>query len=170
MDTVPYIFLLTPFLYWKPKKQDTGYNTPERTRTCMARYHIILAEDHREFRRLLRKEVERGDDLRVIGEVENGQELLELLEEVNPDLIILDISMPRLGGLEAAQYLKRSHPQVKVLFLSMHKQQAYVQKAQSLGAAGYLLKEEMDESLLPAISQIRAGKTFISPILANYSN
>jgi DNA-binding NarL/FixJ family response regulator len=136
----------------------------------MARYHIVLAEDHREFRRLLRQEVERGEDLLIIGEVEDGQELLELLEEVNPDLIILDIAMPNIGGLEAAQRLKLSHPQVKVLFLSMHKKQAYLQKARSLGAAGYLLKEEMDQSLLPAISQIRAGNIFISPTLANSLN
>ncbi len=136
----------------------------------MARYHIVLAEDHREFRRLLRQEVERGEDLRVIGEVDDGQELLELLEEVSPDLIILDISMPNLNGLEAAQRLKRSHPQVKILFLSMHKKQAYVQQARSLGAAGYMLKEEMDQSLLSAIGQIRAGNTFISPILANCLN
>jgi DNA-binding NarL/FixJ family response regulator len=134
----------------------------------MARYHIVLAEDHREFRRLLRQEIERGEDLRVIGEAEDGQELLELLEEVNPDLVILDISMPRLGGLEAAQRLKQSHPQVKFLFLSMHKKQAFVQQARILGAAGYVLKEEMDVSLLPAICQIRAGKTYISPILDNY--
>jgi DNA-binding NarL/FixJ family response regulator len=136
----------------------------------MARYHIVLAEDHREFRRLLRQEVERGEDLLIIGEVEDGQELLELLEEVNPDLIILDIAMPNIGGLEAAQRLKLSHPQVKVLFLSMHKKQAYLQKARSLGAAGYLLKEEMDQSLLPAISQIRAGNIFISPTLSNSLN
>jgi DNA-binding NarL/FixJ family response regulator len=133
----------------------------------MTLYHIILAEDHREFRRLLRQEIERGEDLTVIGEVEDGQELLELLEEVNPDLIILDISMPNLGGLEAAQRLKQSHPQVKILFLSMHKKKAYVQQARILGAAGYVLKEEMDQSLLPAISQIRAGQTYISPILDN---
>jgi DNA-binding NarL/FixJ family response regulator len=133
----------------------------------MARYYIVLAEDHHEFRRLLRQELERGEDLQVIGEAEDGQELLELLEEVNPDLVILDISMPNLGGLEAAQRLKQSHPQVKFLFLSMHKKRAYVQQARILGAAGYVLKEEMDESLLPAIYQIRAGKTYISPILDN---
>jgi DNA-binding NarL/FixJ family response regulator len=129
----------------------------------MARYHIVLAEDHREFRRLLRQEVERGgEDLRVIGEVDDGQELLELLEEVNPDLIILDISMPNLNGLEAAQ--------VKILFLSMHKKQAYVQQARSLGAEGYILKEEMDQALLSAIRQIQAGETYISPILAKFLN
>jgi DNA-binding NarL/FixJ family response regulator len=132
----------------------------------MARYHIVLAEDHREFRRLLREEVERGQDLLVIGEVEDGQELLELLEVVCPDLIILDVSMPKLSGLETVQRLKLSHPQVKVLFLSMHKQPEYVIQAKKMGAAGYLFKEDMDQSLLPAICEIRAGKNFISPIMA----
>jgi DNA-binding NarL/FixJ family response regulator len=136
----------------------------------MARYHIVLAEDHREFRRLVRQEVERGEDLQVIGEVADGQELLELLEDISPDLIILDISMPRLGGLETAQRLKLSHPQVKILFLSMHKSPAFVQTARSLGAAGYVLKEEMDQSLLSAIHQIRAGNTYISPVLARCLN
>jgi DNA-binding NarL/FixJ family response regulator len=133
----------------------------------MTHYYIVLAEDHREFRRLLRQELERGEDLEVIGEAEDGQELLELLEEVNPDLVILDISMPRLGGLEAAQRLRESHPQVKLLFLSMHKKKAFVQQARLLGADGYVLKEEMDQFLLPAICQIRAGKSYISPILDN---
>jgi DNA-binding NarL/FixJ family response regulator len=133
----------------------------------MARYLIVLVEDHREFRRLLRQELERGEDLQVIGEAEDGHELLELLEEVNPDLVILDISMPNLGGLEVAQRLRESHPQVKFLFLSMHKKKAYVQQARILGAAGYVLKEEMDQYLLSAIGQIRAGNTYITPLLDN---
>jgi|UniRef100_A0A7V6DPQ1 DNA-binding NarL/FixJ family response regulator len=133
----------------------------------MAHYYIVLAEDHREFRRLLRQEIELGEDLKIIGEAEDGKELLELLEEVKPDLVILDISMPGLGGMEAAQLIKKKHPNVKILFLTMHKKKAYVQQARLLGAAGYVLKEEMDQSLLPAICQIRAGKTYISPIVDN---
>lgn len=133
-------------------------------------YHIVLAEDHRAFRRLLRQEVERGEGLQVIGEVDDGEELLELLEEVSPDLIILDISMPKLGGLEVAKLLRQSHPEVKILILSMHRNPAYVELARSLGAAGYILKEEMDQALLPAICRIRAGDKYISPILAGYLN
>lgn len=133
-------------------------------------YQIILAEDHVGFRRLVRQELESASDLKVVGEVNDGQELLALLEQVSPDLIILDISMPNLGGMEAAKRIKLSHPHVKILFLSMHKNPAYVEQAQRLGVAGYLLKEEMVQALLPAIIQIRSGHNYVSPILAQNLN
>jgi DNA-binding NarL/FixJ family response regulator len=136
----------------------------------MACYQIVLAEDHTGFRRLVRQELEGTGDLQVIGEVNNGQELLNLLEEISPDLIILDISMPNLGGMEAAKRIMHSHPRVKILFLTMQKNPVYVQQARSLGVAGYLLKEEMIQALLPAVCQIRAGSTYISPILGKYLN
>ena len=106
----------------------------------------------------------------MVGEVGNGEELLILLEQKIPDLVILDISMPRMGGLEAAKRIKSSHPGVKILFLSMHKSPEYVRQAKKLGMAGYVLKEEMDEALLTAIHEIRTGQTYISPALANNIN
>jgi len=133
-------------------------------------YRIILAEDHMAFRRFLRRELENANGLMVVGEANDGRELLALLEQVTPDLIILDISMPNLSGLEAARRIRVSHPHVKILFLSMHKNPAYAQQAQKLGVAGYLLKEEMEQALLPAISQIRSGKPYFSPVLAQYLN
>ncbi|MEJ2069382.1 MAG: response regulator transcription factor [Syntrophobacterales bacterium] len=133
-------------------------------------YRIILAEDHVVFRRLLRQELENADGLTVVGEANNGQELLALLEQVTPDLIILDISMPTLNGMEAAKRIRVSHPHVKILFLSMHKNPAYAQQAQNLGVAGYLLKEEMEQALLAAIIQIRSGRPFFSPMMAQYLN
>lgn len=131
-------------------------------------YRIVLAEDHLGFRRLVRRELENAEELKVVGEVNDGQELLTLLEQLSPDLIILDISMPNLGGIEAAKRIKLNHPQVKILILSMHKNPAYVEQAQKLGVAGYLLKEEMEHSLVPAITRIRSGQTYISPILDRY--
>jgi len=131
----------------------------------MSAYHIILAEDHLDFRRLIRQELESIDGFKVVGEANDGRELLDLLEQVSPDLVILDISMPNMGGIEAAQRIKLSHPEVKILFLSMHKNPVYVERAQKLGVAGYLLKEDMEGSLLSAINQIRTGQTYISPIL-----
>ena len=137
-------------------------------RFFMNDYRIILAEDHVIFRRLLRQELESADGLTVVGEANDGQELLALLEQVTPDLIILDISMPNLSGLEAAKRIVVSHPHLKILFLSMHKNPAYAQQAQKLGVAGYLLKEEMEQALLLAIFQIRSGRPYFSPVLAQY--
>lgn len=132
----------------------------------MKLYQIILAEDHIGFRSLVRRELDSARDLRVVGEVNDGQELMALLDQVTPDLIILDISMPNLGGMEAARHIKLSHPRVKILFLSMHKNPVYIEQAQKLGVEGYLLKEEMLQALLPAIVEIRSGQPYFSPVLA----
>ena len=140
------------------------------SRSLMNDYRIILAEDHVVFRRLLRRELENTVGLTVVGEAKDGQELLALLEEVTPDLIILDISMPNLSGLEAAKRIRVSHPHLKILFLSMHKNPAYAQQAQKLGVAGYLLKEEMEQALLAAITQIRSGQPYYSPVLVQQLN
>jgi DNA-binding NarL/FixJ family response regulator len=136
------------------------------SRYSMEDYRIILAEDHVLFRRLVRQELNNADGLTVVGEANNGQELLTLLEQVTPDLIILDISMPNLNGIEAAKRIRVSHPHLKILFLSMHKNPAYAQQAKKIGVAGYLLKEEMEQDLLAAITQIRSGRSFFSPMLA----
>jgi two-component system, NarL family, response regulator NreC len=132
----------------------------------MPPFRIILAEDHPAFRKLLRLELTCIPELEIIGEVDDGVQLLELLDQVQPDLVILDISMPRLGGLEAARKIKEQHGQVKVLFLTMHKNSAYVEQARLIGADGYLLKEEVDQELLPAIDLIKGGKKFCSSCFA----
>jgi DNA-binding NarL/FixJ family response regulator len=124
--------------------------------------NIIIAEDHPGFRKLLRLELENSPGLKVVGEVADGLQLLELLQQVQPDLIILDISMPNLGGLEAAKLIKEQYGHIKVLFLTMHKNSAYVEQARLIGAEGYLLKEEIDRELVSAISQIIDGERYIS--------
>ena len=136
------------------------------SRSSMKEYQIILAEDHVLFRRLVCQELNNAEGLKVVGEANDGQELLALLEQVTPDLVILDISMPNLNGIEAAKRIRVSHPHLKILFLSMHKNPAYAQQARKLGVAGYLLKEEMEQDLLAAIFQIRSGRPFFSPMLA----
>ncbi len=132
----------------------------------MQSFTIIIAEDHQAFRQLLRQELESIADAAIVGEVTDGRQLIDLLQQITPDLVILDISMPSLGGLEAARIIKQQHQQVKVLFLTMHKNPAYVTQACRLGAEGYLLKEEVDSALRLAIERIRAGKTYISTALA----
>lgn len=132
----------------------------------MTPYLIVLADDHTMFRRGVRRILEEMPDLHVIGEAGDGLELLALLKKVKPHLVILDISMPRLRGLEATREIKALHPQVKVLILTMHKDREYLYHALSAGAAGYLLKEDADTELALAVRTIRRGKIYLSPLIA----
>ena len=131
-------------------------------------FNIVIAEDHLAFRKLVRLELDDVQDLVIIGEVDDGVQLLELLQLVQPDMVILDISMPNLGGIETARIIKKQYSQIKVLFLTMHKNPAYLEQARLIGAEGYILKEEVDRVLLPAIDLIRGGETYISSCLSQY--
>ena len=129
-------------------------------------FNIILADDHAMFRRGIRRIIESIDDVEVVGEASDGFELLELLEKTSPNLIIMDISMPNLRGLEAARKIKTVNPDIKVLILTMHKGEDYLYQALSKGVEGYLLKEDADDDLLSAIDALRKGGTYISPLLS----
>lgn len=104
-------------------------------------------------------------DLTVVGEADNGLDLLDLLElkKMLPDLIILDISMPKLTGIEAARRIKSSHPEVKILFMTIHKENEYLKEALASGAEGYLLKEDTFNELIAAIETVRGGNRYLSP-------
>ena len=130
------------------------------------KYHILLVDDHPLIRRGIRRIIEESPELEVVGELNDGQEFIEFLDNCAPHLVIMDLSMPRVGGIAATQKVKASHPQVKVLILTMHKSQEYLDQALLAGAEGYLLKEEMDRELLPAIAALRHGRTFISHFLS----
>jgi DNA-binding NarL/FixJ family response regulator len=127
----------------------------------MGSYLIVLADDHVMIRQGLRKLIEAKPDMKVIGEVADGVELLSFLSALTPHLVILDISMPNLRGIEAVREIKRKFPQVKVLVLTMHRE--YLHQALASGADGYLLKEDADRELFSAIENLRQGKTHISP-------
>ena len=127
---------------------------------------ILLADDHVMFRRGVRKIIQGMDAVEVVGEASDGFELLELLKKTAPDLVILDISMPNLRGLEATREIKIINPKVKVLILTMHKDREYLYHAFTAGAEGYLLKEDADTELLAAIDTLRQGGTYISPLLS----
>jgi DNA-binding NarL/FixJ family response regulator len=133
----------------------------------MTPYRIIIADDHALFRQGLRRILEDMPGTEVIGEAKCGLELLDLLKKLTPEMVILDISMPNLRGLEAIHEIKTSHPKVKVLMLTMHKDKAYFYQAISEGADGYLLKEDADAELYSAIEKIRGGKIYISPFLSD---
>ncbi|MDI6852529.1 MAG: response regulator transcription factor [Deltaproteobacteria bacterium] len=129
-------------------------------------WKIILAEDHVRFRSFIKAFLEAEDGLSVVGEADDGVHLLEICDCCVPDLIILDINMPRLPGLDAARRIKELHPGVKVLILTMHNNKEYLQEAMALGAEGFLLKERVDTELIGAIRKILNGGTYITPLMA----
>ena len=132
-----------------------------------APYRIVLADDHVLLRQGLRRILEGVGDLEVIGEAGNGLELLGLLKRLIPHLVVLDISMPHLRGIEAIHEVKVIHPHLKVLILTMHKEMDLLIAAISAGAHGYVLKEDADTQLFAAIEQIRQGGTYVSPKLSD---
>jgi DNA-binding NarL/FixJ family response regulator len=131
----------------------------------MPLYNIVLADDHILVRQGIKKIIQEDDSMRVVGEAGDGIELMEILEKITPNMVILDISMPRLKGLAAAEQIKQLYPDIKMLILSMHRNKEYLRQALAAGVDGYLLKEDADVALFAAIEMVRRGKTFISPLL-----
>jgi len=128
---------------------------------------VVLADDHALVRHGIKKMIEEDPSLKVVGEAADGLELIELLKNTPADLAILDISMPNLRGIEAIREARKICPQIKVLMLTMHKGEQYICSSFGSGADGYLLKEDSDTELLPAIAKIRQGRFYISPNLAS---
>lgn len=126
----------------------------------MGTYPIVLADDHALMRQGLAGIIAGTGDLEVVGEAGDGLELLALLRKLAPRLVILDLSMPKLRGLEAIREIKARSPEISVLVLTMHKE--YVHQALAAGADGYLLKEDADRDLFSAIEAIRQGRRYIS--------
>lgn len=129
-------------------------------------FEIVLADDHMMFRQGIKRIIEEASDLAISGEVADGLELLKILRKSRPDMVILDISMPSLRGIEATHEIKKLHPAVKVLILTMHKDKEHLCHAIAAGADGYLLKEDADTELFSAINTIRRGSIYISPLLS----
>lgn len=129
-------------------------------------YRIVLADDHVLFRQGIKNILKRAAGLEIVGEAGDGLNLLELLKKATPDMVILDISMPNLRGLEATREIKMIYSDVKVIILTMHKDKEYVCHAVLAGAEGYLLKEDADTELFAAVDKIRQGGYYISPLLS----
>ncbi len=126
-------------------------------------YRIILADDHIMLRQGIKKIIEESEDIVVIAEASDGLELLAVLKKMTPEMVILDISMPNLRGIEVSREIKSFNPKIKVLILTMHKKIDYLYHALSAGADGFLLKEDTDEELFTAIETIRRGRIYVSP-------
>ncbi len=129
-------------------------------------YRIVLADDHALFLQGLNQILQGVGDLEVVGKAADGLELLNLLNEVTPDMIILDISMPNLRGIEAIEEIKTRHPDAKIMMLTMHKDKEYLYQAIAAGADGYFLKKDAHTELFLAIEKIRRGKIYVSPDLS----
>jgi DNA-binding NarL/FixJ family response regulator len=132
----------------------------------MGPLRVILADDHTLVRAGLRKLLESVPQVDVVGEAQDGLELLELAAKLKPDLVVLDIAMPGLNGLEAAARLQRSAPATRVLVLSMHQSEEYVRQALRSGASGYLLKDAAPLELEMALAAVMRGETYLSPAVS----
>jgi DNA-binding NarL/FixJ family response regulator len=133
---------------------------------AMSAYQVVLADDHVLLRQGLRRIIEEAPDLKVVGEVSDGVDLLQLLNSIIPDMVILDISMPNLRGIEAVREIKTRRPHIKILLLTMHREIEYLHQALTWGADGYILKDDADTELFAAIDRIRKGSRYVSPSLS----
>jgi len=129
----------------------------------MKKLRILLADDHILMRSGLRALLERQPNLEVVGESENGRETVALAASLKPDVVVMDVGMPVLSGIEATQTIVTQNPTVAVVILSMHADESYVMRALKAGARGYLLKDSAAADLIGAIQAISQGKSFFSP-------
>ncbi len=132
----------------------------------MNRIRILLADDHVLVRAGLRKLLESLPDVEVVGEASDGLDLLAQVAKLKPQMVLCDIAMPGLNGLEATARIHKSWPDIPVLILSMHQNEEYVRQALRSGATGYLLKESAPLELELAIQAVRRGETYLSPMVS----
>jgi DNA-binding NarL/FixJ family response regulator len=130
----------------------------------MNRPRVLLADDHRMVTEGLKSLL--SDDFELVGIVEDGHALLAAAKKFRPDVIVADITMPKLNGIDALHLLKKHNPEVKVVFLTMHQDRAYARRALEAGAAGFVVKHAASDELVMAIHAALKGKTFITPALA----
>ena len=130
------------------------------------RIAVLLAEDHMIVREGLKKLLEAEDDIVVVGEAADGRKAVELTQKLHPAVVVMDIAMPHLNGLEATRQILKTDPGVKILILSAHSDDAYVESVTSLGAVGYLIKQTSAHFLSEAIREVHKGNTFFSPDVA----
>src|SRR2546425_19927 len=127
---------------------------------------VLLAEDHQIVREGFRSLLEHERDIKVVGEAETGRQAVQLTRKLRPAVVVMDIAMPLLNGLEATRQIRKDFPDTKVLILSAHSDDAYVEQMTELGAAGFLLKQISSHVLATAIREVQKGNTFFSPSVA----
>jgi len=127
---------------------------------------IIIADDHQIVRQGLRRLLESEESFSVIGEAANGRAAVHMAEELSPDVIVMDVTMPDLNGIDAARQITTKHPEIKVVGLSMHADSRFATEMLRAGASGYLLKEDAFEELATAIRQVLSGQIYVTPSIA----
>jgi two-component system response regulator NreC len=125
--------------------------------------HILLADDHAVVRQGFRMILGAQPDMEIVGEAGNGREVLDLAGKLQPDVIVMDVAMPELNGIEATRRISDSSPRTRVLALSMHKDSVYVREILRAGARGYLLKDSIASDLLAAVRAVARGEGYLSP-------
>jgi two-component system response regulator NreC len=132
----------------------------------MAKTKVLLADDHRLMRAGLRFVIEQNPEFTVIGEADDGRQAVSMAESLRPDVVVMDIGMPNLNGIEAARQITAAQPEISVVMLSMHSDEGYVLRALKAGAKAYLLKDSAEADLGQAIEAVRGGKSFFSPAVS----
>lgn len=133
----------------------------------MQKYKILIADDHVMVRDGIKTLLSRNEDYEVVGEATNGIEALDMFNRLAPDLILLDISMPMMGGMEAAEAILKAHPEARIIILSMYDDEDYISRCMELGVKGYVVKSESGSELDYAIKSVVMGKNYFSSQVQN---
>ena len=153
------MYFLVNNMYFLLHRQGEG-----RGRVIMGpKYRIVIAEDHTILREGLRSLLSSNPDFEIVGEAEDGREAIRCVEKLKPDLILTDLSMPRMNGMEAIREIKKQSPKTKILVLTVHKTEEYILATLKAGADGYLLKDSTHHELMMAVKNVLSGKHYISP-------
>lgn len=131
----------------------------------MSVIRVLLADDHRILREGIRALIEDQDDMQVVGEAEDGLAAVKKVAQLQPDVVVMDIAMPLLNGLEATRQIHRDYPRVRVLILTMHENEEYIRQVLAAGALGYILKDAAARDLLGAIRSVHQGEAVLSPAI-----
>jgi two-component system response regulator NreC len=132
----------------------------------MGKIRVLVADDHTMVRKGLCSLLEAKPDIEVVGEAEDGREAVEKVEALLPDVVLMDITMPRLNGLEATRQIKRLFPKVKIVALTMYTNEEYIQQFLQAGASGYVVKQAAPAELISAIQAVYRGDSFLSPLIS----